>query len=233
MRITTLALSLVVACHAAQPRPSQPPEQRAAGAIVAWGNALREGNVQGVEDGAGRFAILYVGAKAAASHVDGGAEAVERTVVGNLFLFALQSLWPGIFGAPYQTWFAVIPTGPLGPALVEAGLATQAKPGDPAFAWVPVPYDQTLGRIERAIEDHRARLLEKEAWTCRFERIEHTVLPTEPTLQRAAQISTNLFAGWLRDIEAVWIVRARCASGPALFAITAYRDKALILFAGI
>jgi hypothetical protein len=230
MRITVLALSFVVACHAAKPRPSQPPEERAASAIAAWGEALRDGNVGRAEDGAGQVAIVYVAVKAAASHVDGGADAVMDTMM----IFALQAMWPGFFGSPYQTWSLVVPTGPLGPALVEAGLAKRREPDGPAFAIVPVPYGQTLGRIELAILEHRARMVEKAAWTCRFDRIEHTVLPTEPTLQRAAKVSTYMFGGWLEDIEGVWIVRASCASGPALFAITAYRDKpALVLVAGV
>jgi hypothetical protein len=229
MRIIVLALSFVVACHA-KPRPAQPPEERAAAAIVAWGNALRAGNVGRAEDGEGQVAIVYVATKAAASHVDGGGDAVMYTMM----IFALQSMWPGFFGSPYQTWSLVVPTGSLGPALVDAGLAKQLDPGGPAFAIVPVPYGQTLGRIEQAIQDHRARMFEKAAWTCRFEQIEHTVLPTEPSLQRAAKVSTHMFGGWLKEVEAVWIVRASCASGPALFAITAYRDKpALILVAGI
>lgn len=230
-------LLFVIGCHAKTRPPPRPPEERVAAAMVRWGDALRSGDDKALaeaEDRAGQFAIVYGGIKAVASHVDGGSKAVEDTLLGNLFLIGLQSLWPGLFGSPYQVWYAVVPTGKLGPALVAAGLASQPKPGDPAFAIVPVPWDDTIGRLERAMKEHRAKLREKAAWTCRMIAIEHTVQPTEPSLQRVAQTSTHIFGGWLRGIDAVWLVRAQCASGPALFAVTAYEDgSAHILLAAI
>jgi len=231
------ALVLVIACHAqTRSQSRQPPEERAAAAIVRWGVALQRGDDQALEvaeDRSGQGAIIYTAVKAAASHVDGGPDVLESTIAANLFVIGLQTFWPGIFGAPFQTWFAIVPTGPLGPALIEAGLATQGRPGEPTFAIVPVPWDDTLGRLEKAIAAHRAKLREKEVWACRFAALEYTVLPTELSLLRAAQISTHTFASWLHDIDGVWIVRARCPSGPALFAITGYRSEAKILFAAI
>lgn len=59
---------------------------------------------------------------------------------------------------------------------------------------------------------------------CKPIAIERTVLPTEPVLMQAAQVSQHVFATWLAAIDALWIVRAQCASGPALFVITGYKN---------
>jgi hypothetical protein len=225
-----LLVLAVVACHSS-PRASAialSPEQRVQASLARWGAALESGTAKdlaGATDGAGQFAIAYGGTKLAASHVDGGAQAVESTVVGIFLMVVLQSMWPGVVGEPFQTWYAVVPTGSLGPALVAAGLAYPPRePNDVAYAFVPVPWDSTFGRLEEAQREHQAKLRERRAWTCRFVAIEKRVDADEPIFRRAAAVSTTMFAGWLREVEGVWLVRARCASGPALFAITARKD---------
>jgi hypothetical protein len=225
-----LLVVAIAACHAS-PRPPVvvlSAEHRVQASLARWGTALERDDAKALDrasDLAGQFAIAYGGTKLAASHVDGGAEAVEHTVMGIFVMAALQCLWPGSFGEPFQTWYAVVPTGSLGPALVAAGLAYPPRePNDTTYAFVPVPWSSTFGRLEEAQRDHRVKLHEQRAWTCRFAAIEKRIDASEPILQRAAAISKNVFADWLRDTEGVWLVRASCASGPALFAITARKD---------
>jgi hypothetical protein len=221
-------LSLVIACHpVAHPRPPRPPpEQRVATAIETWGAALRSGDdgaLAAAEDRRGQFALVYTGTKLAARGVPGGEQAVERTLVANLLVPLLQGLWPGLFGAPTDDLFVFVPSGELGPALVAAGLA---EPVDGSSLTVTaIPREATLGRVQDAAARHRARLRAGEAWTCRPVAIDKIISPTEPSLVRAAAISQHVFAGWLGDVEALWLVRARCARRPALFIVTAGHDQ--------
>jgi hypothetical protein len=231
LRMRSILLVLAVAACHSQPRPVLSAEQRVQASLARWGGALQRGDARALanaEDRGGQLAIPYAAIKAAASQAPDGAQAVEHTVFTLVAVVVLQSLWPGIFGEPKQTWFAYVPAGPLGPSLVEAGLATPVDSSRPeaAFVIVPVPWQSTIGRIEEASKQHRTKLVEQRAWTCQLAAIEKTILPTEPTLVRAAAISQNIFGGWLRDVEQLWLVRADCASGPALFVVTAQRDGA-------
>lgn len=227
MKPLLLAAAALAGCHAS-PRPVQSAEQRAQASLARWGAALELGDdaaLARATDGAGQFAVFYGGTKLAASHVDGGAEAVERTTIG-LFLAILL---PGWFG---DSWFAAVPVGSLGPALVAAGLVhPPANPAEPAFAYIPFSTPQTLERLAEASAAHRAKLREQRAWTCRLVAIEKRLAPTEPIFLRAAAISRTTFEGWLDEVDAIWLARATCASGPALFAITAKKsgdDQVLI-----
>jgi hypothetical protein len=223
-----LLVVAIAACHVS-PRPvARSAEHRVQASLARWGAALEHDAARDLDratDRAGQFAIAYGGTKLAASHVDGGAEAVEVTVMGIFVMVALQCLWPGSSNEPLETWYAVVPTGSLGPALVAAGLAYPPRaPNTTTFAFVPVPWSSTFGRLEEAQREHHAKLREQRAWTCRFAAIEKRIAATEPILRRAATVSTTVFADWLREIEGVWLVRASCESGPALFAITARKD---------
>lgn len=227
-----IAVGLVAGCRA-QPRarPVVPAaEVRVAAAMGAWGAALERGDEAGVkaqEDGGGHAAFAYLAVKAAASQVDGGARAVEATVVGTAGLWVLMTLWPGVFGTyPEDEILLAVPAGRMGPALVAAGIATDAGTTAGSFAIVPVSKEATWGRIEAAQAAHRARMRDRMAWTCRPAGIVETIAPTEPTLQRGAQVSANIFGGWLRGTDAIWIVRAGCADGPGLFVIAGHVDRA-------
>ena len=85
--------------------------------------------------------------KLAASKVDGGSEAVEQTVLCFVVLALAQSMWPGVFGAPRQTWFVVVPTGSSSSCARRAGLASRAP--DTANAFIPVPWRSTIGASRR------------------------------------------------------------------------------------
>ncbi|MDQ3340199.1 MAG: hypothetical protein M4D80_34005 [Myxococcota bacterium] len=219
-----------VACHARPatkpPSPPPPPDQRVAASIASWGKALAlEDDValEKTEDRGGQFVLVYAGIKLAASHVPDGGKAVESTLGVNVLAYTLQSMWPGIFGAPSNWFLVVLPSGSLGPALVAAGLAEPVE--GTSFTVTAIPKDETYGRLRKAAEAHRARLREKRAWTCKPERIEKTIAPTEPTLVKLATVSTTMFAGWLEDVDAIWLVRATCESGPALFVVTGHVNK--------
>ena len=228
----SVVLVAITACHG-QPRAPittqrevRSPEQRVRASLARWGAALERGDRQALakaEDGAGQVAFPYVAIKAAAGHAPGGARAVEQTTFMLVASVLFQTLWPETFGAPKQTWHAYVPAGPIGPGLVDAGLA-KASPESPAFVIVPVPWRSTLGRIEEAAAKHRAKLVEQRAWTCRLAAIEKTISRDEPTLARAATVSQNIFGGWHEGLEQLWLVRADCASGPALFVVTGRRD---------
>ena len=106
---------------------------------------------------------------------------------------------------------------------MQAGLATQRDDGK-IFAIVPLLWDKTVARVGEASARHIAKLRERAAWTCRATRIEGTVHPSAQPLVAMAQVSKNIFADWLRGVEALWLVRAECDGGPALFVVTAALD---------
>ena len=191
--------------------------------MAAWGHDLERGidhRLEETEDLEGRLALIYAATKLAASQVPGGAKAVEYTAMNIVLLPVLQSMWPAIFGAPSDS-FAVMLPPMLGPPLVAAGLA---EPGPGTGPYIPVRRDLTVERFKQASSRNRERLREQQAWTCRFAAIERTVLPTEPSLVHAAKVSPHIFASWLRDVNAIWLVRADCATGPGLFVVTGARD---------
>lgn len=171
--------------------------------MAAWGDALARadrGALLSTEDGAGRFAIAYAAIKAGASHVPGGAEAVEETVFDNVALVVLQSLFPSAFGEPGQVALVALPGGDH----------------------VALPWDQTIGRIEAASARHREKLRLNRAWTCVPTAIERTLAPTDPVLERGRAISPHVFATWLEDVDAVWVVRASCDAGAAVFVVSGH-----------
>jgi hypothetical protein len=226
---TCLVVAAAVVCGCAHPRPAPPPlappEARVARAMAAWGEALRAGDAATIaqaEDGDGRLALAYVGAKTAASHVDGGAEAVEMTVFGTVLAAMLSSWWPGMFGDVANTVVLAVPPGSLAPALAAAGLLERPPPGAPAMVYVAVPWDQTVGRVREASQRHRAELRARAAWTCRPTAIERTILSSEPSLQRGAALSQHIFASWLAHVDAAWLVRADCAGRPGAFIVTGH-----------
>jgi hypothetical protein len=215
----------IASCHS-QPRSTLSAEQRISASLARWGDALRRGDnaaLSQAEDKGGQIAVGYVALKALSSRVPNGEAAVEKTMFMLLAQTFFQTLWPQHFGAPFQSFDVYLPAGSYAPALVAAGLADQDA-NNPELAIVPMSWQSSIGRIEDASRDHRRKLVERAAWTCRLESLEKTILPTEPTIQRAALISQNIFASWLQHIEAVWLVRAQCASGPALFAISGRKD---------
>ena len=217
-----------IGCHAevkqeSRPLPSHP--ERINDAMRMWGYALRyndDANWQKRDDAAGRFALGYGGIKLLASEVPDGAEAVEQTIMG-IFWQAFVQAWRNEPGPPEQ-WGLVVPNGTLGRALVDAGFATENK-HDARFAIVPLPWEETLGRMEEASKQHKQRLRERQAWSCRPNELLRTVLPTDATLQRAALVSSHIFAWWLEDVDAIWVVRATCTTGPALFIVTGHVDQ--------
>jgi hypothetical protein len=198
-------LVFATACHSS-PRPQRvppAPDVRVAVAMAAWGDALARADRAALletEDGGGRFAIAYAAIKAGASHVPGGAEAVEETVFDNVALIVLQSLFPSAFGAPGSVALVALPGG--------GGIA--------------MPWDQTIGRIEAASAQHRERLRANRAWTCRPTGVERTLAPTDPLLERGRAISPHIFASWLEDVDAVWVVRASCDAGAAVFVVSGH-----------
>jgi hypothetical protein len=172
----------------------------------AWGSALARNEDAGLvatEDGAGRFAMVYAAAKAAAGHVPGGAVAVEKTVFDNMVLIVMQSLWPGVFGDPMQEVVVPLPDG----------------------SYAMLPWDQTVGRVQAASARHREKLQLERAWTCRPAAIEQTLRPDHPALQRGTQVSPHVFGEWMSDVDAVWVVRANCDSGPGVFVISGHVEK--------
>ena len=233
-QLLAFLVALTAACHSSprsQPKPLSA-EQRVSASLARWGTALARRDRMALttaEDKGGQIAIIYVATKYAATHVDGGKEAVEQTVFSIMLAAILDALWPS--GSGPSTWTAVVPTKQFGPALAAVGLGSSTS-SDNGFAYVPVPWEPTIGRLENASREHREKLFEREAWTCRLGAIEKTILPSEPALQYAAQVSSHIFGGWLKDVEAIWLVRADCASGPALFAVTGKKDgKDAILLA--
>ena len=229
-----ILLAAIAACHS-QPRPAPralSAEERVSASLERWGTALARRDraaLSTAEDRGGQIAIVYVATKYAASKVDGGSEAVEQTMFSIMLTVIVDTLWPAADGS-HSSWTAVVPTKPFGPVLAAAGLVTPGA--EPGFAYVPVPWEPTIGRLEDAHRKHREKLFEREAWTCRLGSIETTILPTEPALVYAAQVSSHIFGGWLHDVDAIWLVRADCASGPALFAVTGKKDgKDAILLA--
>ena len=220
-----LIVLAIVGCHS-QPRVVLSPEQRVEVSLARWGRALQDNNANAIadaEDRGGQLAIPYVTIKAATSPVPGGAQAVENTVFALVAMVVFQSLWPDLFGEPKQTWLAYVPAGPIAPALVASGLATRVD-AENGFAVVEVPWQSSIGRIEEASKQHQSKLVEERAWTCKLVAIEKTILPTEPTLVRAAKVSQVIFRAWLDHVEALWLVRADCATGPALVVVTAQQD---------
>ncbi len=226
--VLLLVLGLT-ACHArprTPPPPLPPPQARVEAAIARWGTALHandEAALTKAVDHGGQFALVYGAIKKASSYVPDGERAVEQTLTGLIGLTMLQLLAPGIFGPPFETFYVVLPTGPLGPPLVAAGLAQQMNDGT-NLAIVPLPWDKTIGRIDAASKRHIAKLREREAWTCRPTKIEATVLPSERGLVSMARVSKHIFADWLATVEALWLVRAECDGGSALFVVTALLD---------
>lgn len=219
-----VACVVIGACHVGAPRAPRPAaEERVAASMAAWGRALESGSEEalaGAEDAGGRFAMVYAGTKLAANEVPGGAKAVEYTIM----LWVLQGLWPEVFGSPTEEVVVVLPTGALGPGLVAAGLVQPLEGGAPGLTWTTVPREQTLDRVRAASKAHQARLRERAAWTCRPAAIAKTFAPTEPVLVKAAALSRTIFAGWLADVDAIWIVRADCADGAGLFVVTGHVD---------
>ena len=224
MRILIVACVVLGACRAGAPRAPRPAaDERVAATMAAWGRALESGSDEALasaEDGGGRFAMVYAGAKRAASEVPGGAKAAEYTIM----LWVLQGLWPDVFGSPTEEVVVVLPTGALGPGLVAAGLVQPFEGGDSGLTWTTVPREQTLDRVRAASKAHQARLRARAAWTCRPAAIAKTFTPTEPVLMKAAALSQTIFAGWLSDVDAIWLVRAECADGPGLFVVTGHVD---------
>ncbi len=164
------------------------------------------------EDGAGRFAIAYAAIKAGAAHVPGGEQVVEQTVFDNVALLVLQSLFPAAFGEPRQVALVALPGG----------------------GGVALPWDQTIGRIEAASARHREKLRMNRAWTCVPTGIERTLAPADPLLERGREISPHIFGDWLKDVDAVWVVRASCDAGAAVFVVSGHvregaaRDRVLV-----
>lgn len=222
-------LVFLLGCFGEKPttatRPTPPtiaPSERVDAAIARWATALQSGDERALRDatdGDGQFSIVYGAIKLAASHVDGGEQAVEETAV----LLVLQALFPNWFGLPADTFHAVVPRGlKIGPALVDAGMAKPAGSGNTVVA---VPRGQLLERIVTAEREHVTRLRANQAWTCKATEIERTLVPSEPALVRMAQVSQHQFASWLQRVERLWLVRGQCADGaPALFVITAFLD---------
>jgi hypothetical protein len=172
----------------------------------AWGSALardQDSAIRANEDGAGRFAIVYAAAKATAGHVPGGAQAVERTVFDNMAMIVIQSLWPGVYGEPMQEVLVPLPDG----------------------SYATLPWDQTIGRVQAASARHREKLQTQRAWTCKPTEIQQTLRPEHPALQKGVQISPHIFGDWMSDVDAVWVVRATCDSGPGVFVIAGHREK--------
>jgi hypothetical protein len=197
-----------------------PPLVRATRIIDAWSHAFEhrdDAAVRASEDGYGRFAIAYVIAKmvAAELHPDGG-EAVRSTVGSNLLI---DVLWPD----RSSDYFVVMPSGPLGPALVAAGLAEPWGKDASQFTVTAIPKQHTVDRMQEAEAAYRERLRERAPWRCRDPRILATVPRDEPLLLRAAAESKLAFGLWHEELEAIWLVEAACAGGPTLFAITAGR----------
>lgn len=204
---------------ATQPTPpTTPPAERVDAAIGRWAEALERGDDRALaeaQDGDGQFSLAYGAIKLASTHVDGGEQAVESTVM----LLVLQAIFPGWFGPP-DAFLAVLPPGvELAPALVAAGVASASDDG----RVVAIPGG--LERLAAAQREHRDRLRAGRAWTCKATAIEGTVLPSEPSLVRMAQVSTNIMAGWLQRVERMWLVRGGCDGGArALFVVTAFLD---------
>jgi hypothetical protein len=215
---------LATACHA-PPRPAftpPPPEQRVAAIMATWGEALWRGDeaarVQ-AEDGGGRFALAYAATKIAASTVPGGAKAVEMT----LFVQILAAWRTETSAEETNELYVVLPTGALGPPLVEAGLVEPVH-GEDGLTVATLPWDQTEGRLREAEARHVERLRANAAWTCRPVEIARTILPSEPGLRYAATVSTHIFADWLESVDAIWLVRTTCRTGPGLFIVAGYTD---------
>jgi hypothetical protein len=201
-------LIIAAACHSSpRPRPALPPANvRIATAMAAWGDALARHDRAALletEDGAGKFAIVYAAIKAGASHVPGGAQAVEETVFDNVALLVLQSLFPAAFGEPGQVALVALPGG----------------------SHLVLPWDETIGRIEAASARHREKLRANRAWSCVPTGVERTLSPSDPILQRGRAISPHIFAEWLDDVDALWIVRASCDSGAAVFIVTGHVES--------
>lgn len=172
----------------------------------AWGSALarnEDAALVATEDTAGRFAVVYAAAKAAAGHVPGGAQVVEQTVFDNMVLIVLQSLWPRAFGDPMQEVLVPMPDG----------------------SYATLPWDQTIGRVQAASARHREKLRMQRAFTCRPTAIQQTLRPDHPALQRGTQVSPHVFGEWISDVDAVWVVRASCDSGPGVFVISGHVAK--------
>lgn len=224
--MTCLAI-VAAGCHGGgRARPDLPPaEERVATAMAAWGRALESGDQRAVletEDVVGQMALVYLGIKAAASKLPDGAEAVERTVTGIVVMAVLRAIYGG---HPDDSFPLALPTGSLARALVAAGLAERTGPRGTPFATVEVPWRQSFGRLQEASARHRRDLREREAWTCRPGKIDRTILPSEPSLERGAAISPHIFGDWLADLDAIWLVRANCEGGPGLFVVTGHVDR--------
>ena len=210
------------------PRPPASPDDRVAAAIVRWGGALERGDDSALaeaEDGGGKAVMVYAAVKHLASQVPHGGETVELTVTGVLLLAAIHVLRGGD-GYPYNEIMLVLPPNSLNPALAEAGLAKH----DNGYAFMVVPIGDLAERMRAASAKHRARLRERAAWTCKPIAIERTVLPSERSLIRLATTSST-FRAWLDEIDALWLVRARCADSDALFVVTGYRSGVDRVFA--
>lgn len=227
--ITTGAL-LASSCAARGLTPAEvtrrmPPEERARAVIAAWGEALRSGDDARRaehEDGEGRIALVYGAVKLAASTTPRGAEAVEMSVGMTILMFLLMVLQGRGEDAPLV---AAVPVAQgLGPTLVAAGLA-DASDEDGKTVFVALPWRETGDRLAAADARHLERLRAAQPWTCRPVKIEATVLPEEPTLMRAAEVSRNIFAAWHRKLETIWVVRAECATGPGVFVLSAIRVR--------
>jgi hypothetical protein len=211
-----------------QPKPpTTTPAQRVDAAIARWATALERDDDKALAeatDGQGQFALAYAGIKRIAAHREGGAEAVESTLMLGVAWALLQVAWPERFGEPYQELLTVLPLGSLGKPLVDEGLAQETHDKNGNYI-VPLPWDKTVGKLGPALEAHRAKLRERRAWTCKAESITATVMPSHPELVYMAQLSEHVFAWWLAEIQQLWLVRGRCADGAAaVFVVTAFLD---------
>ena len=215
-----------IGCHAElkERAPLPPATARIDNAMRTWGYALQfkdEATWQKKDDAGGRFALGYGAIKLLASETPDGAEAVEMTLFG-LFWQAFLQAWNNEPGPP-ESWALVMPAGSLGPALVDAGYAKQSS--DSRFTIVELPYQETLGRMEEASKQHKQKLFDRQAWTCKPNQLLRTVPASDPTLQRAALVSTHIFGWWFDDVDAIWVVRAMCTNGPAVFIIAGHVDE--------
>src|SRR5690349_19458252 len=109
-QILALIVAAAAACHSQPPKQPAPlsAEQRVSASMARWGTALAHGDRMALataEDKGGQIAIIYVATKYAATHVEGGKEAVEQTVFSIMLAAVLDALWPS--GSGPSTWMAV------------------------------------------------------------------------------------------------------------------------------
>lgn len=211
----------MLGCGTSTPTVVPVPSSRVEAAIAAWGEALRAGDVDAVnqrEDAAGRFAFVYVATKALAGQVPGGAKAVEQTIVGHILGMVLAALG----GYSDRSDLAIaLPPGALATALVTMGLAN----GGDGTPFVQLPREETTKRLEDASAHQRQRLREVEAWTCRPLTIERTLPAPTPSMMHAAELSQHIFKWWLDTVDYIWVVRVVCQGGSGLVVVVGHPPK--------